>query len=262
MFFLLATVAVLGLATGSFLTVVIHRVPAGQPLLEPASHCTHCRTPVRSLHTLPVVGWLALRGRCADCGVRIGVRYPLVELSTCLAFVAVTFSLQRMGQPALLPAWLYFTAMAVALAAIDLDCYRLPNAIVLPSYPVLAVLLVAGAAWQRDFPAMIRAAIGCLVLFGGYFAIAFLYPRGMGFGDVKLAGLVGGMLACLSYSALLVGGFGAFLLGGIAGMVVILGAGGNRKTALPFGPFMLSAAILALFFAQPIVSAYRQLTGV
>jgi leader peptidase (prepilin peptidase)/N-methyltransferase len=262
MYFLLATVAVLGLVIGSFLTVVIHRVPAGQSLLWPASHCTNCHTRVRNRHNVPVLGWLALRGRCSGCGVRISIRYPLIELSTCLAFVAVTVTLQRTGDWALLPAWLYFTAMAVALTVIDLECYRLPNAIVLPSYPVLAALLVAGAVWQRDYSTLVRSAIGCLALFGGYFLIAAIYPQGMGFGDVKLAGLIGGMLACLSYSALLVGGFGAFLLGGIAGIAVILSARGNRKTALPFGPFMLSAAILALFVAQPMVSTYRQLTGV
>lgn len=262
MYFLLVTVAVLGLVIGSFLTVVIHRVPAGQSLLWPGSHCPNCETKVRNRHNVPVFGWLALRGRCSGCGIRISVRYPLIELITCLAFVAVTATLQRTGQLELLPAWLYFTAMAVALAVIDLDCYRLPNAIVLPSYPVLALLLVAGAIWQRDYWSMVRAIIGCAALFGLYFAIAFIYPAGMGFGDVKLAGLVGGMLACLSYSTLLVGGFGAFLLGGIAGIAVILSTRGSRKTALPFGPFMLSAAILALFVAQPMVSTYRQLTGV
>jgi leader peptidase (prepilin peptidase) / N-methyltransferase len=262
MFLLLVPVAVFGLVIGSFLTVVVHRVPAGQSLLRPPSHCPNCNTRVRNRYNVPVFGWLASRGRCSNCGVRISIRYPLIELSTCLAFVAVTGALLRNGQQALLPAWLYFTAMAVALTVIDLDCYRLPNAIVLPSYPVLAVLLVVGAAWQRDYSVVIRAIIGCLALFGGYFAISAIYPEGMGFGDVKLAGLIGGMLACLSYSALLIGAFGAFVLGGIAGIAVILSAKGNRKTALPFGPFMLSAAILALFVAQPMVNTYRQLTGV
>jgi leader peptidase (prepilin peptidase)/N-methyltransferase len=262
MFFLLVPIALLGWAVGSVLSVLVERVLAGRSPREPVLSCARCPGVPASRPTLVATGWLRPRERCAGCGIRPGTRYPLLELSSCLAFVAVAFALLKADRTALLPAWLYFTAMAVALATIDLASSRLPNAIVLPSYPVLAVLLIGAAAWQRDYPAIIRSLVGGLILFGAYFAIAFSYPRGMGLGDVKLAGLIGAMLANLSYSALLVGGFGAFLLGGIAGTAVILSAKGNRKTALPFGPFMLSAAILALFFAQPIVSSYRQLTGV
>lgn len=262
MFFLLAPIALLGWAVGSVLSVLVERVLAGGSPREPVLSCAHCPGVRQRQRVLVATGWLRSLERCAGCGVRPGTRYPLLELSSCLAFVAVAFALAKTDRTALLPAWLYFTAIAVALATIDLTSQRLPNAIVLPSYPVLAMLLTGAAVWQRDYPAIVRSLVGGLILFGGYFAIAFSYPRGMGLGDVKLAGLIGAMLANLSYSALLVGGFGAFLLGGIAGTAVILSARGNRKTPLPFGPFMLSAAILALFFAQPIVSSYRQFTGV
>ena len=258
--YLLALIALPGWAVGAFLTVLIDRIPAGQPLRAVLT-CSVCRTSLRPRYARPAAGWLSPPGRCAGCGTPSRARYRTIQLSTGLVFVTVTFTLYRTGQTALLPAWLYFTAAAVALTVIDLDCRRLPNAIVLPSYPVLAVLLGAAATWQRDYPAMIRSVIGGLLLFGGYFVLAVSYPQAMGFGDVKLAGLVGGMLAYLSYPALLLGGFGAFLLGGIAGTVVILSGRGTRKTALPFGPFMLSAALLALFFTQPIVSSYRQFTS-
>lgn len=262
MVLLIVAVALLGLAIGSFLNVVIYRVPQGASLSSPASHCPHCDSPIRNRHNVPVFGWLALRGRCADCKAPISIRYPLVELLTALLFVAIVLRLHSSGQLPVLPAWLYFAAIAIALAAIDLDCSRLPNAIVLPSYPVLAVLLAGGGLWQRDYPALLRAAIGCAALFGCYFALAWSYPKGMGFGDVKLAGLVGAMLGYQGYSALLVGGFGAFLLGGVAGAVVILSGRGSGKTALPFGPFMLLAALLALFFADPIATAYTNLVGI
>ena len=213
MFFLLAPIALVGWAAGSLLSVLVERVLAGGSPREPVLSCAHCPAVRQRQRVLVATGWLRSRERCAGCGVRPGARYPLLELSSCLAFVAVAFALAETDRTALLPAWLYFTAIAVALATIDLASQRLPNAIVLPSYPVLAVLLAGAAVWQRDYPAIVRSLVGGLILFGGYFAIAVSYPRGMGLGDVKLAGLIGAMLANLSYSALLVGGFGAFLLG-------------------------------------------------
>jgi leader peptidase (prepilin peptidase)/N-methyltransferase len=259
---LIAAVALLGLAIGSFLNVVIYRVPVGESLLHPSSHCPDCDHPIRNRHNVPVLGWLLLRGRCADCAVPISPRYPLVELGTGVAFVGVTLRLAALHQLATLPAFLYFTAIGIALALIDLDCHRLPNAIVLPSYPVLALLLSAAALAQGDWSALLRAAIAGAVLYALYFVLAFSYPAGMGFGDVKLAGLIGGVLGYLSYSTMLVGAFSAFLLGGIAGAVVILSGRGSRKTALPFGPFMIAGAFIALFIAAPVIDSYRRLTGI
>ena len=261
MWLLLVAVAMFGLAIGSFLNVVIYRVPNGQSLIAPASHCPHCDAPIRNRHNVPLLGWLVLRGRCAECAAPISARYPLVELVTGAAFVAVAWRLYSTDRLAGLPAWLYFTSIAIALAAIDIDCHRLPNAIVLPSYPVLALLLTAPALWQHDYAALLRTAVGCAVLFGGYFALALAYPKGMGFGDVKLAGLVGAVLGWLSYSALLVGAFAAFLLGGVAGLAVVASRRGTGKTPLPFGPFMLTGAALALYLAQPILDGYLRATG-
>jgi leader peptidase (prepilin peptidase)/N-methyltransferase len=160
---------------------------------------------------------------------------------------------------AALPAYLYFTAIGVALTVIDLDVRRLPNAIVLPSYPVLAVLLTVASAWTGDWWALARAGIGAAALFGFFFAVAFAYPAGMGLGDVKLAGLVGGVLAYLSWAALVVGAFAGFLLGALVGVGVMLAGRGGRKTAVPFGPFMVAGALLALFVADPLATFY---TGV
>ena len=261
MLLLLVAVAVFGLAIGSFLNVVIYRVPNGQSLIAPASHCPRCDSPIRNRHNVPVLGWLVLRGRCADCAARISARYPLVELFTGAAFVTVAWRLYSTDRLAGLPAWLYFTSIAIALAAIDIDCHRLPNAIVLPSYPVLALLLAVPALWQRDYATLLRTAIGCAALFGAYFALALAYPKGMGFGDVKLAGLIGAVLGWLSYSALLVGSFAAFLLGGVAGVAVVASRRGTGKTPLPFGPFMLTGAALALYLAQPLLDGYLRVTG-
>src|SRR5439155_21819624 len=127
------------------LTVGIDRVPKGESVVRPGSRCPRCGRAIRAPHNIPVLGWLILRGRCGSCGARFGVRYPVVELITAALFVVVTL---RVGFTAALPAYLYFIAIGVALTGIDLEVRRLPNAIVLPSYPVLAVLLAGSALWQ------------------------------------------------------------------------------------------------------------------
>src|SRR5215212_7401005 len=139
---LLSIAGLLGLAVGSFLTVVIYRAPRDQSLVRPRSQCPHCGSVVRNRHNVPVLGWLLLRGRCADCAAPISIRYPLVEAGTAALFVAVA---ARFGLSWTLPAYLYLAAIAVALAVIDVDLFRLPDAIVKPSYAVAAVLLIPAA---------------------------------------------------------------------------------------------------------------------
>jgi leader peptidase (prepilin peptidase)/N-methyltransferase len=251
----------LGLAVGSFLNVVIYRVPAGVSVVRPASRCPTCQSEIRNRHNLPVLGWLVLRGRCADCSTPISARYPLVEFVTGTLFVLVTIRVVHLHITAALPAYLYLVAAGLALAFIDVDHRRLPNAIVLPSYIVVAVLLTIAAAVSHDWWALARAAISAVALFGFFAAIAFAYPAGMGFGDVKLAGVLGGLLGYLSWSALVVGAFAGFLLGAVGGVLLLALGRGGRKTAVPFGPFMIVGALVALFFAAPVAQAYLHLTG-
>jgi leader peptidase (prepilin peptidase)/N-methyltransferase len=253
---LLGLTAVLGLAVGSFLNVVVHRVPRGESLLRPGSHCPQCLVAVRLRHNVPVLSWLVLRGRCAHCRQPIGARYPLVEAGTAVLFVAVT---ARFGATLELPAYLYLAAVAVTLALIDLDVRRLPNAIVLPSYVVGGLLLLPAAAVHSDWWSAGRGLLAMAALWAFYLALAFLYPGGMGFGDVKLAGLLGLYLGWLGWSSLWVGAFAGFLLGGLAGAGLLLAGRANRKTAIPFGPAMLAGALLALFVAGPVGAWYGSL---
>ncbi|MFC4058209.1 prepilin peptidase [Planomonospora corallina] len=243
----------LGLLVGSFLNVVIHRVPRAESLLRPGSHCPACSTPIRPWQNVPVLSWLALRGRCAACREPISARYPLVELATALLFAAVA---ARIGTAPELPAYLYLAAVAVALSVIDLDVHRLPDVIVLPSYAVGALLLAPAAAAGAGWTPALRALVAMAVLFAFYFALAWFYPGGMGFGDVKLAGLLGLYLGWLGWSAVVVGTFAAFLLGGLAGAALLVTGRAGRKTAVPFGPAMLAGALLALFAAGPIAAWY------
>jgi leader peptidase (prepilin peptidase)/N-methyltransferase len=250
---LLVLSGVLGLAVGSFLNVVIHRVPRGESLLRPGSRCPACGIAVRPWQNVPVLSWLLLRGRCAGCRTRISARYPLVELAAAALFVAVT---ARFGLAAELPAYLYLAAVSLALALIDLDVRRLPNAIVLPSYAIGAALLLAAALTGGNWDAAARGLLAMALLFALYFAIAFAFRGGMGFGDVKLAGVLGLYLGWLGWSSVLVGAFAGFLLGGLVGVVLLATRRAGRRSALPYGPFMLTGALVAVFLADPIASWY------
>jgi leader peptidase (prepilin peptidase)/N-methyltransferase len=256
---LTAYVGLLGLAVGSFGNVVVARLPAGGSLVTPASRCPHCGNAIRARHNVPLLGWLVLRGRCADCRGRISARYPLVELGTAVLFVALTLRLDGTELLPALPAYLYIGAAGLVLALIDLDSRRLPDAIVLPSYVVLAVLLVGASAWRHEWADLERAGAAGAALFCFYFAIAFAYPAGMGFGDVKLSGLLGGVLGYLSWGSLLVGAFAGFLLGSIVGVAVMAFWGGTRKTALPFGPFMIAGALVGIFAGDALAGVYLRL---
>lgn len=249
---------VLGLLIGSFLNVVIHRVPRGESVVRPPSACPSCSRQIRARDNVPVLSWLVLRGRCRDCGAPISVRYPLVELGTALLFVVMAV---RFGADLVLPAYLYLAAVGLALALIDLDCKRLPDALTLPSYVVAAGLLGAAALMGSDSGDYLTALLGGLAMFGLYFALAFAYPAGMGFGDVKLAGVLGMYLGWLGWGAWAVGTFLGFFLGGVFGIGLILVKKGGRKTAVPFGPFMLLGVLIAVLVGPELANGYADLTG-
>ncbi|MFJ3032956.1 prepilin peptidase [Curtobacterium pusillum] len=264
--------AVIGLAVGSFLNVVVYRVPAGLSVVAPASACPRCGHEIRVRDNVPVVSWLLLRGRCRDCATPISARYPLVELATALLFALVVLrfgpalSVAQDGLAAAvasieLVAMLYLMAISIALALIDLDVHRLPNALVLPAYPVIAVLLVGAAALGGDWGALVRGAIGLVVLGGGYLVLAVLVPGGMGLGDVKLAGVLGLALAYLGWGPLAVGAFGAFLLGGTFAIGLMVAGRAKRGSGIPFGPWMLGGAWLGVFFGQPLLDGYLRIIG-
>lgn len=250
--------ALLGLVVGSFLNVVIWRAPRGESVVSPPSACPACSHQVRPRDNVPVVGWLLLRGRCRDCGELISARYPVVEAGTAVAFGAIA---AYFGPVANLPAFLYLTATAIVLALIDIDVHRLPNAIVLPSYVVGAVLLAVPSIVAGDHGQLLRAAIGAITLYAFYFALVLVYPAGMGFGDVKLAGVLGMYLAWLGWAELVVGAFAGFLLGGVVGAGLMLAGRAGRKSKIPFGPFMLMGAFAAIFFAEAIGDWYLGTMG-
>lgn len=248
----------LGLLIGSFLNVVIWRLPRGESLSHPGSHCPGCGHAVRPYDNVPVVSWLVLRGRCRDCGARISPRYPLVELLTGVLFGVMAW---EFGATWELPAYLYLVAVGVALAFIDLDTRRLPNALTLPSYVVGLVLLAVPAVLDSRPDDLVRAVLGAAALFGFYFLLALIYPAGMGFGDVKLAGVLGLYLGFLGWDAVIVGGFAGFLIGAVVGVGLMVAGRARRRTAVPFGPSMLAGTLVGVLWGSVLGSWYLGVLG-
>lgn len=240
-----------GLVTGSFLNVVAYRLPRGESLIRPGSHCPSCDTPVKAYDNVPVLGWLMLRGHCRKCGVQISARYPIVELLTAVLAVAVVLVKHSAHDIVL---GLVLVATLVPIALIDFDRRIIPNKITLPA-GVLA--LVLGLALK---PAGVPEQLIAGASAGGFLLVfALVYPRGMGMGDVKLAAVLGLFLGRAAAVALLAG----VLAGAIVGVIVMarVGVKEGRKTAVPFGPFLALGGIIALLVGSPIVHWYLHSAG-
>lgn len=267
---LVVVAALLGLVIGSFLNVVVYRVPNGLSIVSPPSACPRCGAGIQPRDNLPVVSWLILRGKCRSCGTAISMRYPLVEFGTALAFVTVVVwflsALPRgaslLASGLALLAFLYLAAASIALALIDLDVHRLPNSIVFPVYAVGVTLLGGAGLLDADMESLARAGIGLVILWIFYLLMALAYPGGMGFGDVKLAGALGLFLGYLGWGQLAVGAFAAFLLGGIFALGLVVSRRANRKSGIPFGPWMLAGAWVGIFFGGALWDTYLFVLGV
>lgn len=251
--------ALVGLAVGSFLNVVVWRVPRGESVAHPPSACPRCGHAIRARDNVPVLSWLLLRGRCRDCGEPISGRYPLVEAATGAAFALVAWLCWAQDVPWLLPALAYLAAVSIALALIDLDVHRLPDAIVLPSYPV-ALALLALASWnpggEAEWGPLLRALIAGAALFGFYLLALVVYPPGMGLGDVKLAGVLGLYLGWIGWGAVLIGWFATFLLAGLFAIGLVLAGRARRGSGIPLGPWMLLGAWVGVAAGEPLWDAY------
>ena len=286
--FLVVVAGILGLLIGSFLNVVAYRVPAKISLLR-ESRCPHCDAPIKWWQNVPVISWIALRGKCANCKAPISARYPIVEAVTGVAFALVTWwgvavydgllspnatLVEYLALPTVdgtvhaadlwalalvVVAYLYFAAISIVLTLIDLDTHRLPNSIVLPSYLVAGVLFTIAAWLTGEWGLLLMAGIGMAVLYLFYFLLRAARPGGMGGGDVKLAGVVGIYLGWLGWGALAVGAFAAFLYGGVFGIALMLLRRAGRKTAIPFGPWMILGAWTGVFAGEAVGKWYVNL---
>jgi leader peptidase (prepilin peptidase)/N-methyltransferase len=240
-----------GLVVGSFLTVVVDRVPKKESIVSPRSRCPYCRAEIRGRDNIPVLSWLLLRGRCRSCRARIPVRYPLLEAGTAASFVGAAIVYPRVYVVAMLCA---FCAVMLAVAAIDLEHRIIPNRITYPAFPVIVVAILVGWAVGQDLDP-VRALIGALAYGGAFLVIAFIAPRGLGMGDVKLTALIGLVMGSLGLRYVGVAAGAAILLGGVGGILALL-AGRGRKSAIPFGPFLAFGALVAVFWGERVADWY------
>jgi leader peptidase (prepilin peptidase)/N-methyltransferase len=238
-----------GACVGSFLNVVIHRVPLGQSVVTPPSRCPKCGYRLKWYDNLPIVGWLWLRGRCRECKNRISIQYPIVELITALLFVVMVWITPLSP---LLASRLLLVCILIALFGIDLEHQILPNSITLPGVVAGLLLSTIGPPGIRD--ALIGTVLGGAILYAvamGY----YLWRReeGLGMGDVKMLAMIG---AFLGWQMVLVTLMLATFSGALIGMALIALQRGNMKLALPFGTFLAAGAVAAMLVGEPFVNWY------
>ena len=250
----LVAFGLVGLAIGSFLSVVVHRVPRRGSVVRPRSRCPSCGAQLRARDNLPVVSYVLLRGRCRSCGARIPAVYPLLELATAALFAGAAAAFDRPYVAAVMAA---FLAVLLALALIDARHRILPNRIVYPAIVGFALLVAAGALAGEGFD-LRGALVGFLGYGGGLLLVALVSPRGMGMGDVKLAALIGLVVGSLGAGRVLVAAGVGILLGGLAAIAALL-SGRGRKQAIPFGPFLAAGAAAAVLAGERLARLYLDL---
>jgi leader peptidase (prepilin peptidase)/N-methyltransferase len=262
---------ILGLVVGSFLNTVIDRVPARASFWTPPSHCPRCERKLSPAELVPVVSYIALRGRCRTCGVRIPARTLWVEIATGALFAFLWWSFGPSLR--LLLNTVYFSIL-LAILVIDLEHKLVPNVIVLPAtllalvatplqliitppiyanYGFLALFSRGNNALPLPTLSMISQLIGGVVAFGIFFLVWIISPKGMGAGDVKLAGFVG---LITGFPGALAAVFGSFIMGGVVALVLLATGKATRKTAIPFAPFMVIAAFLVMLYGDPLLHWY------
>lgn len=258
-FYLISIVFVLGAVVGSFLNVCISRIPNGQSVIQPPSHCPKCQTPIPFFHNIPLISYLLLRGRCCSCGDRISFRYFAVEL--LMASLAVLLFYQfGLGLPFVVE--FVFVAALIVISFIDLDVRIVPDVISLPGIVIGLLFSVIGHYLIRDplhvVPTPLSAFIGVLVGGGFLLAVAWIYEKftgveGMGGGDIKLLAMIGAFLGWPSIPLTL---FFSSLSGSVVGLTIMLAKGVDRRYALPFAPFLCLGALVYLFFGREIIDYY------
>jgi leader peptidase (prepilin peptidase)/N-methyltransferase len=238
--------AVFGALVGSFLNVVIHRLPRHESLVSPGSHCPSCGAAIKPYDNVPILAWLWLRGRCRSCRAAISPRYPIVEAATAALCAAVVADHSDAAPIAL---GILTVLVLVPVALIDLEHHLIPNRI---TGPAAIAALVLGVTLDPSGEPTRLASAGAA---GAFFGVAHLVsPRGMGMGDVKLAGLLGLLLGTAVAPALAI----ALVAGVVVGLAIVSrrGAGERRSTGVPFGPFIALGGLTALFAGHAILHAY------
>ena len=238
--------AFFGALVGSFLNVVVYRLPRHESLVSPGSHCPSCGAPIKPYDNVPVLAWLWLRGRCRSCRAAISPRYPAVEAATAALCAGVVIAHSDATGITL---GILTVLVLVPVALIDLEHHVIPNRITGPA--AIAALVLGSALDPSGEPARLASAGAAAAFFGVAHLVS---PRGMGMGDVKLAGLLGLLLGTAVAPALAI----ALVAGVVVGLAIVShrSAGERRSTGVPFGPFMAIGGLTAVFAGHAILHAY------
>lgn len=253
---LIAGCALFGLAVGSFLNVVIYRVPRHESVMSPRSKCPTCATPIKEYDNIPVISWLVLRGRCRHCRAAISPRYLVVELMGAALFGGLA---ARMGYAWQLPAYLVFLSSLLALSCIDLELLVLPKKVIYPSLALVTTLLVVASAALNEWDRLLVGAICAAAWFVLFFLMNFASPRVLGFGDVRLAPLLGLALGWLGWRYVVLGFFAANLIGALIGLSLIAAKRMSREQPVPYGVFLSAGAALAIFAGPEILTHFQNI---
>ena len=241
--------AVLGLYVGTFVNLLVDRVPDKLSVSPLRVGCRRCPDASAGTRRLPLLPWV-LRRRCPTCGEGVLPRYALIEVVTGLLFGGAVL---RFGADPALPAYLVFFASLVAVSVIDLEHQIIPNRIVYPTIMLCLPLLALAALAEGDLDPLVRALVGAAAAWVLLFVVHLISPAGMGFGDVRLAFVLGLFLGWLSLGHVVSGVFLGFVLGAVVGLGLVLFSGRSRKDSVPFGPFLAGGAVLAVFFGRPLI---------
>lgn len=252
---LIGACALLGLAVGSFLNVVIYRVPRRESIVSPRSACPSCKAAILQRDNIPVVSWLFLRGRCRNCREPISLRYPLVELTCAGLFAGVA---ARVGFNWDLPALVVLVAGLLALACIDLEHMILPKSIVYVTFILLMISLVLAAAVTGEWHRLLIAVICAAAWFVVFFILNAASPRLLGFGDVRLAPVLGLGLGWLGIRYVLLGFFAANLIGAVFGLTLIALKKMQRDQPIPYGVFLALGVALAVYAGPELLAPFQR----
>ncbi|MHB8329681.1 MAG: prepilin peptidase [Acidimicrobiales bacterium] len=245
--------AVGGLVLGDQLEIVVERIGARHSLKRPWWRCPACQARTRALGLVPLVR-VTSRRRCRACGQPTPHAARPLILAVVSAAVLGGFA-TRFGADVALAAYAVLALSLVAISAIDFERFVIPNRLVYPTLAALVPLLVLASAVDHRWGSLARAAIAGAVAFAAFFAVHLAVPKGMGFGDVRLAGVIGLATGWLGLGHAFVAFFAAFVLGAVAGVAFIVAVGGGRKTRIPFGPFMAAGAVLSVLWGNPLAHA-------
>lgn len=260
---LIILASIYGLLFGSFANAVAYRVPHNETLMT-RSHCPKCDAKITAWQNIPIISWIFLRGKCANCKEPISIQYPLIELLTAVIFGIIGWKVSTLDLPLFsniltLIALCYFAFIGVVLSIIDQKTMKLPTKLIYPTLIVVFVLLGVSSLVQGDYSSIVHMCLGSVASSLFYGILWFVFPKGMGFGDVRLSLLTGAVLGWFSIGHAVLGIFLPFIVLSIVTLPLMIAGVVKRKTKLPLGPWIIASAVLTIACGDFIIGWYINL---